>query len=137
MFGGICWWCHWGWPKAIRDIYDRAEKDIDDILDTYPCEKNGWNCWEGEPICGEYALEFGPSHIVWSDENWDSAEWCLKYCDEPQFKDWNPEALEIVRRSLRELEALPEHFKLAPNGYDGQHPENFPPTLAMGEMVRK
>lgn len=136
MFGRLCWWCHWGWPKVIRDIYDRAERDIDEVLLSVCCEANGWEMWGGEPSWGKSALEFGPGHIVWSDENWDSADWCLRQCDGPMFDDWHPEALEIVRRSLRELMALPEEVKTTPAGYDGQHPENYPPPPCMGEMVK-
>lgn len=120
-----CWWCYWGWPEAINAIYLRAKADIDDLLQA--SEENDWTSWPGEPSSGEHALEFGPAHIVWSDENWDSAEWCLKECDEPGREDWNQDALEIVRSSLRQLMMVPERFKTVPEGYDDEHPENFPP----------
>ena len=120
MFGGICWYCYWGWPKPIADIYLRAKDDIDAIA------------WSD----GEHALKYGPAHIVWADENWDSAEWCLKECDSTSFGDWNTATLEIVRRSLRELAELPEDIRESqPAEYDGEHPEKYPPRDGL-EMVK-
>ena len=80
MFGSICWWCHWGWPKAVAEIYRRAQKDIDALLDGWPKAENDWT-YPGWPSCGETALEFGPGHVVWSDENWDCAPACLRDFD--------------------------------------------------------
>lgn len=106
-FGSICWWCYWGWPKQIRDIYDR-----------------------GVAVAGEMAMDYGPAHVVWSDENWDCAPGCLKDCDDPRYDEWPLEDLEAVRCSLRELIALPPELKEAPAGYDGRHPERFPPPAS-------
>lgn len=131
---GTCWWCHWGWPREIAEIYLRAEKDIDEAILNTATEANDWHTVE-EPLSGEYALEYGPAHVVWSDENWDLAESCLKDCDDPLHADWFPPALEIVKRSLRELAALPEELKRTPKGYDGEHPENYPPPPEW-EMAR-
>lgn len=107
---GMCWWCHWGWPKPIRDIYDKALAALD-----------------GD----ESPLLYGPAHVVWGDENWDSAQWCLDefeswemYWMEDRFSDSDREA---VRQSLVELVALPDELKQEPVDYDGEHPENFPP----------
>lgn len=52
----ICWYCHWGWAKPVADIYEKAV----DLLDG-----------DSSP------LEFGPAHVVWSDENFEMAEECL------------------------------------------------------------
>ena len=104
---GICYWCYWGWPKPIKDIYDRALAELD-----------GWK----DP------LEFGPGHIVWSDENWDSADWCLEHFDEYR-GDYSDEDLAIVKRSLVELLAVPEEFREPPEEYDDENPADFPPPV--------
>jgi hypothetical protein len=137
MLGGICWFCHWGWPKPIRDIYDRAEKEIDDILDRLDRYRGmaAFGKWEGTPPTGESALEYGPAHCTWSDENFDSVDWEIGHCSDPEFSDWHPDVLAIVKRSLEELKALPEELKVSPKGYDGEHPENYPPTHGV-EMVK-
>lgn len=111
---GTCYWCHWGWPRQIREIYDRAKADL-----------GGYT----EP------LEFGPSHIVWSDENWDSAQWCLDNFDKYR-GDYEDADLEIVKRSLLELLAVPDKYKSPPTDYDGDNPERFPPP-AEWECVPK
>jgi len=139
----ICWYCHWGWPKPVREIYDRAESEIDAILDDL------WLAGEGDGLspeylsairtaeCGEHALKFGPAHVVWEDENWGCARSCMKDCGAPGFSDWPPAILDVVRRSLRELMALPAEVRnVEPKDYDGEHPENFPPPAGM-EMVRR
>ena len=109
----ICWYCHHGWPKPIADIYDRF------LL-----------------IAGESAMHFGPAHIVWEDENFDSSGWCLEHFDE-YAGDHLPEALAAVRQSLIELSQLPtDVIDPAPADYDGKHPENFPPPAGM-EMVKR
>jgi hypothetical protein len=106
MFGSICWNCHWGWPKPVADIYLKALAKL-----------------EGN----DSPLQFGPSHIVWSDENFDSAEWCLKHFNDLDY-DYGPVELAVVRESLEELSALPrEVWDVEPRGYDGVHPENCPP----------
>lgn len=81
----MCWYCYWGLPKRVAEIYQRALNDLDG--DSSP-------------------LEFGPGHIVWSDFNLDSAEWCLEHFDEHR-GDNSDADLEIVRRSLKELAAIP------------------------------
>ncbi len=102
---GICWWCHWGWPKPIRDIYDKALQQL-----------------EGN----ESPLHYGPAHIVWEDENWDSAQWCLDHFDE--FRgDHSEEDLAIVRWSLEELLKVDKKFTLKPDDYDDENPQNYPP----------
>lgn len=133
--GGECWYCHWGWAQQVYDIFLRATEDIEIAIDEF----NAQSDWKiiCEPESAWRALEYGPAHIVWSDENWDSAEWCLKYCDRPEFLEWNPTVLEIVRRSLRELAALPDHIREAqPADYHGEHPENYPPAVGI-TMVGK
>lgn len=110
---GICWWCYWGWPKPVAEIYERALKDLNG--DWFP-------------------LRCGPAHIVWDDENWDSAQWCLdnfgKYSG-----DYSIEDLAIVRCSLEELASLPQSdWDVCPPDYDGENPVNYPPTVEMVEI---
>lgn len=102
---GICWYCHWGWPKAIRDIYDQVLAKLD----------------------GNEPLHFGSAHIVWEDDNFDSAQWCLdnfdKYADDLSEKEKT-----IVRESLEQLLLISGRIISAqPENYDDEHPENYPP----------
>ena len=109
-----CWSCYWGWPKPVADIYARAVEKLDGYWDP---------------------LHFGPAHLVWSDENFDGAEWCLKHFDE--FKgDCNEAELEIVKQSLEELSQIPIDIRcVEPPDYDSKHPENFPPPEGI-EMIK-
>jgi len=103
---GICWYCHWGWPKAIRDIYNQA------------LEKLKGN---------EAPLHFGPAHIVWEDENFDSAKWCLDNFDKYSQR-LTEEEKAIVRWSLEQILTLPENvINSEPEDYDDKHPQNYPP----------
>jgi len=108
----ICWHCHWGWPKAVMDIYDAALAKLNNY---------------------ESVLEFGPSHIVWEDENWEDhhIETCLKYAEDKRdslYKDYSDEELAICKWSLEELLKIPyEQRDPEPEDYDGEHPENYPP----------
>lgn len=115
------------------DIYNLAESDIDDLLAA--SEDNNWTGWDGLPYSGESALEYGPGHTVWSDENFDDVRWNIKECDSSSYKDWRPGVIDIVRRSLQELDNLPQEIRNPPSEYDGEHPENYPPHEGM-EMVK-
>lgn len=113
----ICWYCYWGWPKIVADIYTKALKALEAIGSTY------------------FTLTCGPAHIVWDDENFGSTKWCLEHFDE--YSDGCSEAeLAIVKQSLEELAKLPEEaWDIIPDDYDGQHPELYPPPEGI-EMVR-
>ena len=105
---GICWYCYWGWAKPVAEIYTAALEALGGDSDP---------------------LHFGPAHIVWEDENWDSARWCLDNFEKYP-GDNSAEELAIVRWSLEELEKLPiEQREIEPEDYDGQHPERYPPTV--------
>ncbi len=108
----ICWYCHWGWAKPVADIFLEAKAALGG---------------DDEPLL------YGPGHIVWADENFDSAQWCLDNFD--QYRgSLSDEEVAIARRALEQLAALPTHIReVEPVDYDGEHPENYPPT---GEMVR-
>ena len=104
----VCWHCYWGWPIEIAEIYELA------------CNK-----------IGDRALEFGPAHVVWSDENFELAQWCLDEFD-TWIQDHNDgrfdsEELEVVRQSLVDLTSVPDELKREPAGYDGENPGQYPP----------
>lgn len=98
-----CWWCTWGWPKVIADIYLDALNKLD----------------------GDYTpLKFGPAHIVWEDENFNSAKWCIENFDKNS-DNLNEYEKQVVLESLINLENVPNEFKTEP--YSGDEPEKFPP----------
>lgn len=115
----ICWYCYWGWPKQVADIFDRNAKILGD----------------------GHVLEYGPAHVVWCDENfYDSiikscmheaaAKNALKY-------DLTPFQMGVVSGSLKSLLMVPESVRCCvPDNYDGEHPENYPPPVGL-EMVKR
>jgi hypothetical protein len=118
----VCWYCRWGWPKAVADIYDRHGNAGD--------------------------LDWGPAHVVWADENFDDdvIRACLRECDEwdarpePGDGDNTDHYLSAVARaSLIELLAVPESVRIPRPDYDesphdGRSVEDFPPPPEI-EMV--
>jgi hypothetical protein len=112
---GICWDCYWGWVKPVADIYLEAVKRLDGCDD---------------------ALLYSSAHVVWADENFDSAEKCLESFDEYKNEDFSNEEHAIVRWSLEELAKIPVNERDAcPDDYDGRNPKNFPPPEGL-EMIR-
>ncbi len=112
---GICWSCYWGWPKPVADIYDKALIELD-----------------GD----ESPLHYGPGHVVWADENFDHAEWCLENFDRYR-GDYSESDLGIVKQSLVELSELPIDTRcIVPDDYDGKNPKLFPPPKNV-EVVRR
>lgn len=112
----LCWWCYWGWPKPIADIYDDC------------VEKLGGSSGP---------LHWGPAHVVWADENWGSAQQCLDTFDAFCSDYMTEEQLAVVRESLERLVALPAEWKREPEGYgEGSVPEDFPPPAGW-EMVKR
>jgi hypothetical protein len=110
----ICWDCHWGWPKPVADIFLEAKTALDG--DDTP-------------------LLYGPGHIVWADENFDSAQWCLENFDKYR-GDLTDEEAAVARYALEQLAALPDAVVfVCPPDYDGEHPENYPPPVGV-EMVK-
>jgi len=113
-----CWWCHWGWPKPIKDIFNEAKEKLGNY---------------------EEPLLFGPAHVVWSDENWSSAQWCLDHFDDDiEDSYYSSEQLAVVRESLERLIAVPDEYKTEPKGYedDDENPASYPPP-AQWVMGRK
>lgn len=122
----LCWYCWWGWPRPVADIFDAAVKELDG--DDSP-------------------LRYGPGHIVWEDENFETGhiEWCLGlYSDEAAFSEmyyrdgrFSEHDMEVVRRSLEALLNVSEEVRCCePEGYLGISPEKFPPPPGF-EMVRR
>jgi len=102
----ICWYCYWGWSEQVAAVYTKALA----ALDGY-----------------ESPLEFGPAHVVWSDENFDCAERMLEEFDSCKSELCSSD-LAIVRQSLVELAAIPMDVRCPePEDYDGEHPELYPP----------
>jgi hypothetical protein len=103
---GICWYCSWGWPKVTADIYEKYYK-----------------------LVGDTAMDYGPGHIVWSDENFetDNIQWCIDNAQKYR-RDMDDKTLALVVESLKELLAIPEEIRCCePKDYDEWHPENYPP----------
>jgi len=121
---GICWHCYWGWTKKVQDIYDQA------------LEQLGGN---------ESPLHFGPAHIVWEDENWNSVDWCIENFDKYS-KGFTKKEKEIVMWSLVELAKIPlnerdpepqEYKELSDMDHDGEiDPADYPPPKEI-EMARE
>ena len=112
---GICWYCHWGWNKPVADIFKEAVEKLD----------------------SDMPLRYGPAHIVWEDENWEThhINWCLEHFDEYKGEN-SKEELRVVKWSLEELLKVPEEERcIEPEDYDGNHPQNFPPPKEI-EMVK-
>ena len=121
----VCYWCFWGWPKPIADVYNDALKKLQAISDQH----------------GEQDLEYGPAHIVWNEENWDddSVQFCIDACDNVAYADIEPAVLAIVRASLVDLKSVPVVFRVEPDGYenDDDHPERYPPPANWHMMQRR
>jgi hypothetical protein len=116
---GLCWYCYWGWPKQVADIYEKhlAMLNGDDM-----------------------PMKYGPAHIVWSDENFgdSSINCCLGWCEEKDKE--SPESREstaIVRASLNELLVVPASIRECdPRENDEDDPALFPTPDGL-IMVRK
>jgi hypothetical protein len=116
----VCWYCYWGWSKQVADIYDVHD--------------------------GRINLDWSPAHVVWADENFDdgSIEFCLKECDEWDSRPVPDDGSNtehfvsaVARQSLLELKAIPASIRCCePEGYDGEHPENYPPPIGL-VMVKR
>lgn len=118
---GECWYCYWGWAKKVQDIYDRAVEMLDGNSNP---------------------LHFGPAHVVWEDENWDSAKWCIENFDKYS-KDMTEIEKEVVMWSLIELEKIPlKERDPEPQEYkdlddrEQISPEDYPPPKHI-EMARE
>lgn len=125
---GTCWFCHWGWPKALSDIYKRAVADIEALPYKHRSGAPGLCQYRD----GDDVLQFGPTHCLWSDENFGgSLEFELKECDNYDYSQeeaMTPQEIAIVRRSVLEVLALPDDVRNpVPADYDNENPKNYPP----------
>lgn len=80
------------------------------------------------------ALHFGPSHIVWEDENfWDhSIEFCINEMNTETYDNFSDEQLNAVRWSLEQMALMPESERcVEPDDYNGENPDDYPPTCEM------
>ncbi len=119
---GICWYCHWGWPKQVYDIYMKylALLDGDDVL-----------------------LEFQQAHIVWSDENFETEciESCIIHADEYWDKEnVTKEEHDLITESLKELLLVPEEIRCCEpeeyivknrTGNNEADPKDYPPPAGI------
>jgi hypothetical protein len=112
----LCWFCYWGWPKVIDDIYQQALSKLDG---------------DEKPLC------FGPAHVVWEDENFDSAEWCLENFDKYS-QGHSEQELAVVKWSLEELAKVPMSTRTVAREYNDAvdadqdvHPKDYPPPKGM------
>ena len=114
----VCWYCYWGWPRPVWEIYRKYEE-----------------------LAGESAMKYGPAHVVWEDENFEDEHIANCLEDARNGIGWHqgdaeesPEDKAAVIRSLEELLAVPLCIRMCvPTDYDDENPENFPPGT---EMVR-
>lgn len=110
-----CFWCNQGWPKPIADIYTKALSELGGDRDL---------------------LKYGPSHIVWADENFEDSHIlsCLRHIFNDEYcENHTPEQLIIISRSLIDLSAVPEELRIEPENWDDMQEGDFSPTV---EMVR-
>lgn len=108
---GTCYFCHWGWPEPVWKIYDRAVEALGG---------------DDSPLLHSFA------HIVWNDENFDSAQWCLDNMENFLNSDYTDEEHQVVKRSLEELLELDPVFLSPPEAYDGHTPQDFLPPMTWG-----
>ena len=106
----LCWYCYWGWSVPVMAIYHK-------YLD----------------LAGHSALHSGPAHCIWEDENFDRdcVQHSLDIWDSAEQSEWaTAEEHAFARQSLEALLALDDAV-LAPEpiDYDGEHPEQYPPTV--------
>lgn len=110
-----CWYCYWGWPKQVYDI---GKKHEDRLADS--------------------ELAYGPGHVVWSDENFDTAiiEACIRDAEEYR-GDLSDAEFSIHVESLRELLTVPEEIRCCePEAYDGEGDTSLVPPPVGIEMVK-
>ncbi len=103
-----CWYCHWGWPIHIIEIFDEAKRRLG----------------------GDSYLLSVAAHIVWDEENFNLAKRCLEQLDKYQ-NDLSEEELAVIRWSLEELDKLPDEIKVEPDEYweDDDNPDKYPPKF--------
>lgn len=89
----MCWYCQYGWPKPVADIFNRYALMVH-----------------------EDVLECGPAHIVWGDNNFEThdIEWCLethRFNRSAKAHELSEFERDAVRKSLIELLEVPESVR--------------------------
>jgi len=79
----------------IDEIYRRAEERIR--------KESEWGTNPFMVLC------YGPAHIVWSDGNYNHAEWCIENYRRGNYPQFGDVELRICMESLKELAAIPWH----------------------------
>ncbi len=113
-----CWYCHWGWSKAVVQIYKKYINEA-----------------------GESAMHYGAAHIVWDDENFERhhVQWCLDNFEEYKHKEASDAENEAVKQSIIELLELPDELlDPEPQSYkdadEDADPQDYPPTVGMDRI---
>lgn len=103
-----CYFCYWGWPKPIAEIYQRAYKDLEDLAETEHDDAN-WLEYENPYD----VLHFSFGHLVWEDENWNQASWSHEEgINNPEkYKNLSIGQKAILLRSLCELHHINDNIK--------------------------
>jgi hypothetical protein len=111
----MCWFCYWGWPQPVADIFNEAKRQL------------GGN---------DSPLLWGPAHIVWEDENFDSAEWCLETWEgNVPFSKYEEFELDVVRESLEKLVLVPKKYRKLPGEWEDDVVNSPPPADWVMEHV--
>lgn len=116
----MCYFCAWGVPPKVKEIYDRAVRDLDSI----------------DGVDGDSAMRYGPGHIVWDDFNLERehVEYCISVCDDKsRHYGMREDAVAIVRRSLVELLELPDGTIPEVTESMNDNAEDHPPYWASGQ----
>ena len=79
----MCWYCRWGWPKPISDIYEEAVQLLD----------------------GDYELLQTEAHVVWGDCNFDVAESFIDDVNDPVVR----RSLELLA-AIDQQFIVPDHW---------------------------
>lgn len=112
----LCWYCHWGWAKQVFDIGKKYESQLRDS-----------------------ELSYGPGHIVWADENFETSSilWCIQKAESEGDADLSDHDFPLHLQALRELLTVPEEIRCCePEGYgEDCDPRLFPPPAGI-EMVK-
>ena len=102
------WFCFWGWPRPVADIYVRAVRKL-----------NG----------DSYALRYGPSKMVWEGGHFSQAKLCLECWDVRSWGGLTESELEVVRTSLEELTQVDPDLLVPPKDYCGRPRSVSAPAL--------
>ena len=112
---GICWYCHWGWPEQVAEIYRLG------------VERSSY-----------VSMHYGPGHVVWDDENFETVHinWFIENAQGNR-GDLSDGELAVVIESLTALLAVPEDIRCCePADYDEENPDNYPPPGNL-QMIKK